>query len=140
MVIAVACLAAAGPDWLRYFRMSQWPVTPGRVTYADVRQEKDGDRFAYHPDVDVAYTVNGTAYKTRTLRADSLMTSADRGWADRIVGAYTQLRDVEVHYDPANPSVTRVEIAPQPAVLVLTVWGICALFGVFWLSRKTPAS
>jgi hypothetical protein len=42
---------------------------------------------------------------------------------------------VEVHYRAENPTDARIEIAPQPALMLLAVWGLCALFGGWWMTK-----
>lgn len=120
--------------------MNAWPTAQGRVTYSEVRMVPAGQKFRYFTDVEIAYAVDGIAYTTRSVRADSAMSSFDRAWADRIVNRYPRRTQVEVHYRRENPSDARVEIWPQPAIWVLLVWGGSALFAAIWIWKRVTRS
>jgi hypothetical protein len=139
LAFSLACLAPALYDFVRAFEMSRWPAAPGRVTYSDVRMAPAGARSRYFTDIQITYTVNGTQLSTRSVRADSDMSSYDRAWADRIVNRYPKGTAVEVRYKPANPMEARIEIWPQPAIWVLLSWGASALFAAIWTwTQATP--
>ena len=136
---AVLCLAAAGYDFARAFRMGAWPVAAGRVVYSELRMEEHGTRFRYSPDIEVEYSVNGSVYKTRSIRADSALSAFDRNWADRVLGQYQTGAAVQVHYRSENPAEVMVETWPQAAVEVVAVWGLCSLFAGVWFWKQPRA-
>jgi hypothetical protein len=138
--LGLVCLGIALPDFLTSWTMSRWPTTPGKVVYAETRQEQEGERFRYFADIDVEYTVNGARLRTRSVRSDSLLSASDRAWSDRMVGYYQRQRDVVVHYRAENPADARVEIDPHAAAWVLLIWGGCALFASWWSGRSADVA
>jgi hypothetical protein len=135
---ACVCLILAGYDVARAVRMGRWPAVPGRVVYSDLKTVEQGERYRYSPEIEVEYTVEGRRLTTRTIRADSGMTTSDRLWAENLLNRYPKGQPVEVHYSAADPREARVETSPQPAIWVVGVWGACALFAGVALWRLRP--
>ena len=136
IVFGLGCLALAVPDLARSWSMSSWRVAPGKVVASETRQAKTGKRFRYSTDIAVEFSVDGTKYVTRKIRADSALSSSDRSWADRIVGSYDPRVPVAVRYPAGNPAEARVEIDPLLGTWLLLVWGMVALFCASW--RPAP--
>jgi Protein of unknown function (DUF3592) len=135
VLFALGCLGLSLPDFAACWRISRWPIAPGRVLASDTRQEKDGERFRYFADIEIGFEVHGAPYTTRSIRADSGLSAGDRGWSDRIVGRYQRRSGVPVHYEPGHPENARVETSPQPSSWTLLVWGVTALFCAWWAKR-----
>ena len=122
-----------------------WPVVGGKIVKSEVEeyQERDEDsdghtrwRTAYRPAVEYAYAVNG-----RTLRGNQIsygMTvSAGKGYAEKVAAKFPLGGDVDVHYDPANPSNSALTAGGAGMTWIIFVAALAvfalaaALLGVF---------
>ena len=112
-------------------RANAWPVVPGRVTISRVEQRAatgDGStRRSHAAVVEFRYQVGGLGFSSRQI-ALGLEMSGSRGAADKIVARYPVGAEVEVHYDPANPSQAALE---NPKGMSWLIFGAAiACFGV----------
>ena len=89
-----------------------WPSVRGRIEESGTesfRKRVEHSTVTYYaPAVEFSYVVNGHAYRSRQIelgvtRAGSLEN------AQQIAARYPKGRDVEVHYDPANPGNAALE-------------------------------
>jgi hypothetical protein len=101
--------------------MREWPVTEGKVVGSQVSGQR-----AFHPEIRYQYVVDGTSYAAVTdLEVPGFGTKSSRlNVAEKTVVEYPAGRIITVHYDPANPEVSRLRIAPSyTTFLLLTVGG-----------------
>ncbi|WNJ92472.1 DUF3592 domain-containing protein [Bosea sp. 685] len=93
-------------------RANAWPIVPGRVTVSRIEQRKSTDdgrtRISYAPVVEFTYQVRGHSFSSRQI-ALGMQMSGSQGGAEKVVKRYPAGAEVEVHYDPANPSQAALE-------------------------------
>lgn len=128
-------------------RQSQgWPTTPGTVTYSSVDKHSDGRRKpgrkrtpTFTPSVHYSYTVSGVKYDG--YRITLIGSPTDLNSARAHAGKYPVGANIQVHYNPANPSESILE--PQDQGGSLTMLGMGLLFvvigiggGIIWLRKR----
>lgn len=139
--------AVAALDVLRAREAAGWPVAPGRVVSAQVREEIVGARvgkWQNSPDVrsrlHVAYEYAAGGRRLRGTRIDGVLRPDERDLAaDR--ARYPVGRAVEVHYAPDDPSraVLETTVPPRRVAELLIGLGLAAA-GLLWgrqPSRRT---
>lgn len=92
-----------------------WPTAPGRVTHSEIKRD-DGYIFK----VEYRYEVNGVSQYGDILEAGRNEYSRDQ--AEALAQSYAVGSDVEVHYDPADPSTSVL----RPGVASAVGWGVVA--------------
>ena len=75
--------------------------------------------------VEYAYVVNGHEYRSRQIQLDGDGDSGSREEAQQVAARYPEGSDVEVHYDPANPSNAALERPAGPAWYLLGIALVC---------------
>jgi hypothetical protein len=112
-------------------RANAWPVVPGRVTVSRVelrRSTEDGRaRTSYAPVVEFSYQVRGHSFSSRQI-ALGMQISGSQGSAEKVVNRYPAGAEVEVHYDPANPSQAALENPTGASWILLGIALFC--FGI----------
>ncbi|POR57050.1 DUF3592 domain-containing protein [Bosea psychrotolerans] len=112
-------------------RANAWPVVSGRVTESRVEQRsttEDGrTRTSYAPVVEFTYQVRGHSFSSRQI-ALGMQISGSQGSAEKLVDRYPAGAEVEVHYDPANPSQAALENPTGASWILLGIALFC--FGV----------
>ncbi|QEX23782.1 hypothetical protein FRZ61_37210 [Hypericibacter adhaerens] len=109
-----------------------WPSVSGRVVQSGTEsyQERIDRRTVtrYAPVVEYAYLVNGREYRSRQIRLPKVQIGRSQAGAAKIAARYPEGKEVEVHYDPANPGEAALERSSGAAwfLLVLALIG----FGV----------
>ena len=87
------------------------------------------------PAVEYEYRVNGIGYRSRQIKPNTTVSGSKR-MAVKIAARYPVGRDVEVRYDPKNPSNAALETSSQAYWLILVaalvIFGIAVMAtGVF---------
>lgn len=112
----------------RLSRANAWPVILGEVVESRVEERGSLDsgptRRTYVPVVEFRYEVGGHSYASRQV-AVGLQVSGSRAIADRVVGRYPVGAQVEVHYDPANPSEAALENRTRASWALLGLAAAC---------------
>ena len=107
---------------------TNWPFVRGRIessTVETLRTTVDGrSRTTFAPAVEYAYEVNGVRYRSRQINL-ALKISGTQGYAEGVVARYPEGSEIDVHYDPANPSSAALENPTGPAWLILAVALFC---------------
>lgn len=85
--------------------------TQGTITYSEVQRHEDSDGDTFGVDIRYAYAVDGVRHEGRRY-SYSVVTSADRVWADRIVGYHVIGSTRDVYFNPDRHS----EAVLQPGV------------------------
>ena len=121
-----------------------WPVVRGKIVKSEVeeyqeRYDDDGRtrwRTAYRPAVEYAYVANGRELRGNQI-SYGMTVSAGKGYAEKVAAKFPIGGEIDVHYDPANPSnsaltaggagMTWIIFAAALAIFALAA----ALLGVF---------
>jgi hypothetical protein len=126
--------------WRLAREAANWPTVRGRVlvsaTESFRKTDSDGDtRTSHAPAVEYEYRVNGIGYRSRQIKPNTTVSGSAR-MAAKIAARYPVGRDVEVRYDPKNPSNAALETSSQAYWLILVaalvIFGIAVMAtGVF---------
>jgi hypothetical protein len=124
--------------------MKKWPTTAGRIVRSEVEttvqhhrrpdMARDYDVKMYVPRVVYAYEVGGNSFEGDDIGWSA---SANRpSVAEKYVGRYPPQSQVQVFYDPGDP--TQSTLAPAGKTLALVFWLIAgvlagAAYAVGWL-------
>ena len=112
-------------------RAANWPSVRGRIVSSATelfRETRDGRTTTmWRPAVEFAYEVHGHAYRSRQIKLN-VEVSGSQSAAEKVVARYPAGNEVEVHYEPANPSNAALE-NPTGATWILLVVAL-ALFGI----------
>jgi hypothetical protein len=99
-------------SWRRSRQAADWPVVRGTVVssgFEKVKSTEDGrTSTSYTPAVEYSYRVNNVDYTSRQIKLGATV-SASQAYAEKVAGRYPKGGPVDVHYDPANPSVAALE-------------------------------
>jgi hypothetical protein len=106
-------------------RAADWPLVRGKVLQSGSEQVRSNDsdgrtRTTYAPVVEYRYSVNGVDYVSRQIKLGIVMSSS-QSYATKVAARYPKGSDVDVHYDPANPSSAALENASGFYWLLLAV-------------------
>ena len=122
-----------------------WPLVRGKIVKSEVEEyeERDEDsdghtrwRTAYRPAVEYAYAVNGRAYRGNQV-SYGMTVSAGKGYAAKVAAKYPLGGEIDVHYDPKEPSNSALTAGGAGMtwiifVAALAVFAVAAaLLGVF---------
>jgi hypothetical protein len=100
----------------RYSKKAQgWPAARGKVLKSAVESYLDhvggahgsATRF-YRPTVEYSYQLRGRAYHSTQIRLGTTA-SGTQAYADKVAAKYAAGKEVDVHYDPLNPSTAALE-------------------------------
>ena len=108
-----------------------WPSVRGKIVQSGTEsyREQVNHRSVvrYAPVVEYAYAVNGHEFRSRQLRLLAVQMGHSQAGAEKIASRYPEGREVEVHYDPANPGNAALEKPNAPwflLVLALICFGV----------------
>jgi hypothetical protein len=123
-----------------------WPVVRGKIVKSEVEeyQERDEDsdgrvrwRTVQRPAVEYIYVVNGRELRGNQISYGMSM-SAGEGYAEKVAAKFPIGGEIDVHYDPANPSNSALQTAGGAgatwivfAMAVVVFALAAALLGVF---------
>lgn len=116
--------------------IKNWPTTQGKIVSSEVIGER-----AYRPDVVYEYTVNGRMYSDST---DLQMPAFGRGEskydaASKLSGMYPSGQTVPVHYNPENPSLSKLKTGVPVEVYLRLSFGVSLLcIGLFFIFNYFP--
>jgi hypothetical protein len=118
--------------WRRAREAAHWPVANGQIVVSTTQSfrktDSDGDSTIRHaPAVEYAYRVNGIEYRSRQIKLDTKV-SGSQGYAAKVAARYPVGRNVEVRYDPRDPSSAALEAQSRAYWLILLV--AIVIFGV----------
>jgi hypothetical protein len=112
--------------------MKRWPVAVGRVLSSVVQEYKAdagtgnfgasrGRMVLYRPVVAYEYVVNGRHYKGDRIAQSPGLNRGVPDFAQKVVDLYATGRQVEVRYNPAEPSESVLEARVPKAWIVAFV-------------------
>src|SRR5262249_46581455 len=104
----------------------------GRIVVSTIetrrKTDSDGDRTTTNAHaVEYTYRVNGIDYRSRQIKLGTTVSGSQR-YAAKVAARYPLGRDVEVRYDPKNPSQAALEASAQAYWLILVV--AIVVFGI----------
>lgn len=123
-----------------------WSHVLGRVLASRVEEDHGGAEEQGYPrwrfDVRYAYEVRGRTYESDQVWYGSANapSSQDREWHEQWAARYPVGREVDVWYDPADPSrAVLLRGTPRGQLVAYLVVGIALVaVGLFALSRMPP--
>jgi hypothetical protein len=102
----------------RYARKAQsWPTVRGKVirsaveSYYDNLSGSEGSGCgvtSYRPVVEYAYQVHGQDYRGNQIKV-AMQLNGRHGYAEKVVARYPAGREIDVHYDPNDPTTSALE-------------------------------
>jgi hypothetical protein len=98
-------------SWRRSRVAANWPMVRGTVLksgWEKVSSDSDSKTRSYAPAVEYRYRVNNVDYTSRQIKLGATL-SASQAYAEKVAGRYPKGSAIDVHYDPANPSVAALE-------------------------------
>ena len=131
--IGVLCLYLGAMKAKEGWEARRWPTAKGRIIVSKVDEFRTGRGIRVARlclDIDYLYMVKGVIYEGHRVNV---------GWAcfgsessvKRALKRYPVGKEVEVHYDPRDPS--RALLEPGLDWSVLFLWGIASMsLGVAW--------
>lgn len=115
-------------------RAMHWPAVPGTVVESSTERlekvEKGRTHVTYAPAVEYSYRVNGIEYHSRTINLGVTM-AGSQSWAERIAAKYPVGRALEVHHDPADPTIAALENPTGASWIILLVALACFALAMF---------
>ncbi len=90
---------------------TNWPMVRGTVLksgWEKVSSDSDSKTSSYAPAVEYRYRVNNVDYTSRQIKL-GMTVSGSQAAAEKVAGRYPKGGTIDVHYDPANPSVAALE-------------------------------
>jgi hypothetical protein len=91
---------------------ADWPLVRGKIVSSNteaIRKTEDGrTRTTYSPAVEYAYRVNGADYRGRQINL-GVTVSGSQAAAEKQAARYKPGSEIDVHYDPKNPSNAALE-------------------------------
>ncbi len=108
---------------------AMWPVVPGKVVLSETESYRTrvtrNTVTTFAPVVEYAFVVNGHEYRSRQIQLDGDGDSGSRAEAKAVAARYPEGSDVEVHYDPENPSNAALERPAGTAWYLLGIALVC---------------
>lgn len=97
-------------SYRRSRRAAGWPLVRGTVLISGSEQvgNSGSGKGSYAPVVEYRYRVNGVDYVSRQIKL-GVVTSASKAYATKVAARYPKGKEIDVHYDPANPSNAALE-------------------------------
>lgn len=98
-------------SWRLSRRAADWPLVRGTVlkSEAERRSSDSGStRKSYAPLVEYRYRVNNVDYISRQIKL-GVVVSSSQAYATKVAARYPRGSQIDVHYDPANPSNAALE-------------------------------
>jgi hypothetical protein len=119
----------------RYSKQAaNWPAVRGTIVSSRIEeyQERiDGTlRTSYRPAIEFSYAVRGREWRSTQIKV-GLEVSGARASAEKTVAKYPAGSEVEVHYDPANPSNAALE-NPRAATWFLLLVALACFALAAW--------
>lgn len=122
---------------------AKWPSVRGKIVKSEVEeyQERYDDegrtrwRTAYRPAVEYTYALHGIEYHGNQI-SYGMTVSAGKGYAEKLAAKYPVGGEVDVHYNPAKPATSALELSGGATWFILVVALIvfalaAALLGLF---------
>jgi len=124
---------------------SSWPVTEGNITSSEVVDWGAVNHHDYRPQISYQFQVGGRYYSSSQISSGAIYYSGDGSKeATEIVNRYPVGSQVQVHYNPNNPSNAVLEtqsgLTEQVPLIIGVIMTAAALIGVFLIFRSERKS
>lgn len=134
-------IVAATSKWTRARDSLGWPTVAGVVEASKVassrHKTKGGHRTSHRAQVDYTYEVDGASHTGS--KVSFRVTSEGEADAAATVARYPQGTQVQVHYDPADPTLSALEAGDDWSNLIPVGIGFfCLIFSIvfIWIALK----
>ncbi len=115
-------------------KAATWPSVRGRVISSGVdsyeKREDGRTTTLYTAAVEYAYQVHGVDYHSRQINL-GMTTAGSQAGAEKVAARYPQGAEVDVHYEPENPSNAALENPTGYTWLLLGVALFCFAVAAF---------
>lgn len=133
LVVGMALAYGGARTVVRAHQSASWPTTDATITSSSVetlRSRRGGVRF--HPEVRYQYAVNGSTYSATTISFGG-NDAGSLSDAQLVTHHYASGHHVPVHYEPADPSVSCLEVGNAGiASYVLALGGLALVAIAGW--------
>ena len=106
---------------------ANWPYVRGKIVSSNIeaidRTEDGRTTTTYSPAVEYAYRINGADYRSRQIKL-GMTSSGSQAAAQKQAARYKSGSEVDVHYDPKNPSNAALE-NPTGVYWIILVAALC---------------
>ncbi len=142
LAVAIFILGKAGAIWWRARRSMGWPSVMGVVeeTWVRVSESRydtdDGSFFStemFHPEIRYRYWVDGRTYEGQWIYSGGQTGVADRDEAEKVLAPYAAGRQVQVFYNPRNPSEALLQPGKVDGLGAMVLIALLFLAMAFWL-------
>jgi len=110
---------------------ANWPSVRGKIVSSGIEsfKERNDSRTTtyYTAAVEFAYQVHGVDFRSRQIKL-GVAVSGSQSAAEKVAARYPEGSEVDVHYDPANPSSAALENPTGFTWVLLAIALFC--FGV----------
>ena len=114
---------------------TNWPYVRGKIVSSGTESYRDTDSrdrttTFYAPAVEFSYTVNGIEYRSNQIKV-GVKVSGSQAYAEKIAARYSAESEVEVHYDPKNPTNAALENPTGFNWMILGLSAACLAIAVY---------
>lgn len=114
-------------------KAEEWPVAPGVILNSGLSEHRSHDSdgsssISYRPEVQYQYSIMGQKYTGNRIFFGNA--SYDYNTANRKIAPYPQGTQVNVHYDPANPSNAVLETKASGNWILILIGIVFLVIGV----------
>ena len=115
----------------------RWPVVEGKILRSEVKEDRSGGKICYDVAVEFEYSVGGNVLTSDNVQFGGLTGSTSKSQITEIADAYRAGQRVEVHYDPADPTVATLETGTGGALVVIAIAAaIILLWSIWWVIQQ----
>jgi len=117
-------------------KAADWPSVRGKIVSSQVEKfQKRVDRTlttSYRPTVEYAYSVHGLDYRSNQIKV-GMEVDGSQAYAAKVCARYPAGGEIDVHYDPANPSTSALENPTGATWVLALVAAACFALAVWQL-------
>jgi Protein of unknown function (DUF3592) len=106
VIFILSCLAL--PQYIRAKKSRDWPTTSGQIISSSLQVRYFKGMKGYYAEIRYRYRVGDTNYEGNQISFNRVHAAVAEAWQP-VVDAYLVGRDVNVYYDPKNPSIAVLE-------------------------------
>jgi hypothetical protein len=114
---------------------TNWPYVRGKIVSSGTEFYRDTSnhnpvRTFYAPLVEFSYTVNGIEYRSNQIKV-GMKVSGTQDYAEKIAARYPAGSEIDVHYDPKNPTNAALESPTGFNWVILGISAACFAIAVY---------
>ncbi len=134
LVVGMGSIVSSRVLMARVARSRSWLIANGAITHSEVVREQTRNNTIYKAVIEYAYSVNGRDYRSNKLSIGGDLNTSSRSRAERRCAKYPNGGQIQVFYDPEDPSSCCLERRADTAPLLTWIGvGALALSGVVHL-------